>query len=1002
MAYVEKRKELSSISPAFQICFPFSCFIRRRRRRRDRANGGRRRRRGRRRLQARRPPPAAFIAGAIQEARGLLAELAAAEDDDDRRRQLSSSRRRGGCSSSASSYQIDSLLWQLDGLTQDLDGLRWHMDPWGRWAPGHCSRALRTLCYHAEDSLDALALRRRGGGGEGRQWWAVKKLSLRVAVELGAIKSRAAAATKRLLDSPWAADTATAAVVVPAEEEEEEEAGFRRRLPPHPTAAAPPGIIVGVDAQRDELARTLLSGRDPAAEECSELEVVAVVGDEGAGKTALVGEVYRAVGGSFECRAWVSVGSKKRKNRSSVTILNDVARQVGAPVHKGGDGEAWRNVGSFLRHKRYLIVLDGIEFDTWRLIREDIPSNRLGSRVVTTMCNDSVLYYGDESPQGYGINCIFHISPLSRACSRALFHARIFGSEATRCPPELVDVADKIMEKCGGMPLAINIVSGLLANKPCSRSVWEGVDRSIGSGGGRVETTKNICLLGYFALPHHLRTCLLYLSVFPEDCPISRDRAVRSWIAEGFVSHEHGRTVEEVGESYFDDLVYRSMIQPVHGSYYEHDDGNKPAEVYYMIHGMVRYPIRRELTRENFVTLLDNGENASRLRSRIHRLSVNNASKDCGIPESMDISRIRSLFIFGRVMPTLSFKHLTFLRVLDLEGCKDLENRNVVEIADELSHLRYLSIRDTPISKLPDQIGELQNLTMLDIRGTLVQELPESVARLQRLTHLFCDKMRFREWMGKIAALSCLSQFDIFQSETVAMEQLGNLSELRELGIWWSPCAESSNTERYEHFAISLYRLKNLQSLCVHGSGGSVDLLDHLHHPLRRLQKFQLSGSYYANRIPQWFRSLPMLAYLCIDVKKVKNEDLQLLSELPSLRHLSLSCRDIPTEQLVISSNGFSVLRELQLCSVRADLAFEPHAMQKLQSLLLSLHVLPEETYGFSISIDQFICLKKIEIQIYGKGVDACKLAEAVNVAIRNAAEEHPNHPTVSIIAVET
>ncbi|CAO2144786.1 unnamed protein product [Urochloa humidicola] len=922
---------------------------------------------------------AAFIRGALQEGRGLVAELAAAEDEDERRRQLrlsSSRQRRGGCSSSsssASSHEIESLRWQLDGLTRDLDGLSWHTDPRGRSAPGYCSRALRALCYDAEDTLDALAFRRR-------RWWAVKKLTLRVAVKLGTIKARADAATKRLRNSPWRpADTATG---VPAEEEGEE--GFCCR--PHP--AAPPGLVVGsMDSRRNELADMLLSGDD------QELKVVAVVGDEGAGKTTLAHEVYCAVGPSFECRAWVPASGKK--SSSWVTILNEVARQIGA---SGGDGEESRNVRSFLRNKRYLIVLDGINFDMWKVIRDYFPSNTLGSRVVTTACNDRVLYYGRESPRDHGIARVYRISPLAQAYSRVLFLTRIFGSD-DGCPTELVDVAGKLLEKCDGMPLAINVMSGLLANKQCSRSVWESIDRSIGnSSDGRAETTKNICLLGYYALPHHLRTCLLYLSIFPEDCPISRDRAVRSWIAEGFVSKEHGATLEEAGESYFDDLVYRSMIQPVYGSYYGHD--GKQAEVY-MIHRMVRYPIRRELTRDNFVTLLDNGENASRLRSKIRRLSINNASKDRGVPESMDISRIRSLHIFGGVMPKLSFKRLTFLRVLDLEGCKDLENHNVVEIA-ELSYLRYLSIKDTPISELPDQIGQLQHLTVLDLRGTLIQELPSGVAQLQRLTHLLCDKMKFREWMGKIAALSCLSQFDIFQSETVAMEELGNLSELRELGIWWSPCAESSDTERYQHFAISLYRLKNLQSLCVHGNGSAVDLLDHLHHPLRRLQKFQLSGSCYANRIPLWFRSLPMLAYLRVDVKEVKNEDLQLLSELPSLRHLSLSCRDLPKEQLVISSNGFPVLQELQLCSVRADLAFEPHAMQKLQSLLLSLHVLPEETYGFSISIGQFICLKKIEIQIYGKGADACKLTEAVHVAIRNYAEEHPNHPTVSIIAVET
>ncbi|CAO2149750.1 unnamed protein product [Urochloa humidicola] len=504
-------------------------------------------------------------------------------------------------------------------------------------------------------------------------------------MKLGTIKARADAASKRLRNSPWRpSDTATG---VPAEDEGEEGLSCR----PHP--AAPLGLVVGMDSQRNELADMLLSGDD------QELKVVAVVGDEGAGKTALVHEVYRAVGPSFECRAWVPASGKK--SSSWVTILNEVARQIGASGDgDDDDGEESRNVRSFLRNKRYLIVLDGIDFDMWKVIRDYFPSNTLGSRVVMTACNDRVLYYGRDSPRDYGINRVYHSSPLARACSRALFLTRIFGSE-DGCPPELVDVAGKLFEKCDGMPLAINVMSGLLAKKPCSRSVWEGIDRSIGnSRDGRVETTtKNICLLAYFALPHHLRTCLLYLSIFPEDYPISRDRAVRSWIAEGFVSEQHGRTLEEAGESYFDDLVYRSMIQPVYGSNYGHD--GKPAEVY-MIHRMVRYPIRRELTRDNFVTLLDNGENAylrrltlsgRKLRSKIRRLSINNASKDRGVPESMDISRIRSLHIFGGVMPKLSFKRLTFLQVLDLEGCKALENHNVVEIA-ELSYLRYLSIKD--------------------------------------------------------------------------------------------------------------------------------------------------------------------------------------------------------------------------------------------------------------------------------------------------------------------
>lgn len=152
-----------------------------------------------------------------------------------------------------------------------------------------------------------------------------------------------------------------------------------------------------------------------------------------------------------------------------------------------------------------------------------------------------------------------------------------------------------------------------------------------------------------------------------------------SWIAERFVSEEHGEmTLEEAGQSYFDDLVSRNMVQPAcrgHG-YYE----GKP-EVY-TIHGLVR----RILTREkNFATLLDNGKHASESGgelTRIQRLSVRNAEKDVGVPESMDISHTRSLFIFGGALPKLSFGDFIFLRIQDLEGCDDLENRHVVEIAE--------------------------------------------------------------------------------------------------------------------------------------------------------------------------------------------------------------------------------------------------------------------------------------------------------------------------------
>ena len=53
------------------------------------------------------------------------------------------------------------------------------------------------------------------------------------------------------------------------------------------------------------------------------------------------------------------------------------------------------------------------------------------------------------------------------------------------------------------------------------------------------------------------------MSVFPEDYEIRRDRLVWRWIAEGFVQFEDKKveSLFELGESYVDELVNRSMIQ---------------------------------------------------------------------------------------------------------------------------------------------------------------------------------------------------------------------------------------------------------------------------------------------------------------------------------------------------------------------------------------------------------------------------------------------------------
>lgn len=140
------------------------------------------------------------------------------------------------------------------------------------------------------------------------------------------------------------------------------------------------------------------------------------------------------------------------------------------------------------------------------------------------------------------------MEPLSDLHSKKLFFNRIFGSEDC-CPDILKDVSDAILRKCGGLPLAIISISGLLASRPAVRNEWEKIRKSIGFALDKnqsLEGMKSILSLSYNSLTPNLKTCLLYFSNFPKDYKIERDTLVRRWIAEGFISEEREQSQQEV------------------------------------------------------------------------------------------------------------------------------------------------------------------------------------------------------------------------------------------------------------------------------------------------------------------------------------------------------------------------------------------------------------------------------------------------------------------------
>nr|ABA98532.1 NB-ARC domain containing protein [Oryza sativa Japonica Group] len=219
-------------------------------------------------------------------------------------------------------------------------------------------------------------------------------------------------------------------------------------------------------------------------------------------------------------------------------ILNDIAEGVGissrTPV--GNDEKKLINIlREHLKNKRYFVVIDDLwDAKAWKIIELALLNNNCGSRIITTTRSVTVASCC-SSQVGY----IYEMKPLSFNESKWLFLKRTFDYENSHYPhPE--NILDKILRKYGGLPLAIITISSLLLDQH-EIDEWHRVLNTIGCGlanDPNAETMSNILSLSFFNLPHYLKTCFMYLSVFPEDRKIKKRHLVSKWIAEGFI-HRH-------------------------------------------------------------------------------------------------------------------------------------------------------------------------------------------------------------------------------------------------------------------------------------------------------------------------------------------------------------------------------------------------------------------------------------------------------------------------------
>ncbi|XP_058760402.1 putative disease resistance RPP13-like protein 1 [Vicia villosa] len=520
-------------------------------------------------------------------------------------------------------------------------------------------------------------------------------------------------------------------------------------------------FIVGREDDKEKLMNMLLSDTG------TNLDVVAVLGDGGVGKTTLAELVYndKEVNEHFDLKMWIRVSENFDILRVTKTLL------ACSSSYRENDLDYLRlKLKQKLKCKRFLFVLDdlwNVGYNDWHELVAPLVNGKLGSRVIVTTRQEKVAEVVHTFP-------IHKLEPLSDENCWSLLSKHAFGSKVYGGSeyPDLEAIGRKIARKCLGLPLAAKTLGGLLSSSVDLKdwisilisNIWKIPDNNILPS----------LLLSYQCLPSYLKRCFAYCSVFPKGYSFDRKQLILLWMAEGFLEHSEGeKAPEEVGDDDFVELLSRSFIQQLN------DDSERKK---FVLHDLL-YDLAEVVSGKSCCKL----ECGGIISKKVQHLSYIQDEYDTFKKFEIfyDFKSLRSFlpicirqgssFLSRKVVDDL-LPTLRCLRVLSLS-----HHENVTVLPDsiyKLLHLRYLDLSHTNIKSQPESICDLYYLQTLNLSScSLLNELPVGIEKLIKLRHLDISNARIKKMPMQIVRLENLQTLSAF---IVGKQQVG--LSVRELG----------------------------------------------------------------------------------------------------------------------------------------------------------------------------------------------------------------------------